>query len=90
MIFWTQQKILPSPHLDGEDDDPPRGEHVEEKGHGVVLVGGVGVEDAGGHHCTRRLVENQHVDAPAHGTATAALHYLPWQRGTASEICCTS
>ena len=41
---------------------PAGGDEVEEGGEGLVLVRGVGVEEAEGHHGARGLVQHGHVD----------------------------
>lgn len=40
--------------LYGEDEDSATGHHVEEEDHGIILVGGVGVEYPLGHHMALR------------------------------------
>lgn len=45
-------------YLDGENDDSSVRDHVEEKGHGLVLVRRVRVKGALGHDTARRLVQH--------------------------------
>lgn len=44
-------------NLDGEDEHPTTGHHVEEEDHSLILVRGVGVEYPLGHHVT--LIDTQ-------------------------------
>ena len=50
--------------LYGKDKDSSVGHHVDEEGHGLVLPGGVGVEEPGGHEGPGALVQHEHVDTP--------------------------
>lgn len=49
MTFSFDTKVT---YLNGEDQDPAPGNHVEEKYHGFIFMGRIGVKDPLGHHMT--------------------------------------
>lgn len=56
MTFFFDIRVT---YLNGEDQDPAPGNHVEEKYHGFIFMGGIGVKDPLGHHVTLLVFTRQ-------------------------------